>query len=92
MQLDLFEQTETKAVKLNAKQQELFAVFQRSASDLTANEAAQIAKRRFLDKTMPETYRKRAHELVKKGLIEKTMRRRCWETGQICQAYRLANG
>jgi hypothetical protein len=44
MQLDLFEQTETKAVKLNAKQQELFAVFQRSASDLTANEAAQIAK------------------------------------------------
>ena len=76
------------APKLGKVQMEVLSVFRRSASSLTANEAAEVVRRSTRDNaTMCETYRKRCHELERKGLLRCIGKRTCLITGKVVQHY-----
>jgi len=78
--------------KLPKTQQALFAVFSRSVSALTANEAAEIAVKGLTDvRANVETFRKRTHELVRKGLIRECGTRCCLITGKNVAQYRACD-
>ena len=53
----------------------------------TANEVAYECRK--LDGGMVESYRKRAKELLDRGLIEECGERRCEITGKNCRTFRL---
>lgn len=73
--------------KLGQKQQEVLAVIRRSRSTLTANEAAEVARRSAHGKCMSETYRKRLGELERMGLVRVVGKRACCVTGKTVQHY-----
>lgn len=54
--------------------------------DMTANEIAHAASAKFYG--MPDSYRKRVHELVRKHLAESCGERRCQITGINAAVYR----
>lgn len=94
-QLTLFDDTKPEAAqpepeqpKLTKSQREVLSVLRRSVSALTANEAAEIARRSTADNAhMCETYRKRFKELERKGLIRVVGMRSCGVTGHRVQMY-----
>lgn len=80
------------APKLGKVQLEVLSVFRRSMSSLTANEAAEVARRSTRDNAkMCETYRKRCGELERKGLLRCVGKRTCNITGKQVQHYVAAD-
>jgi len=94
-QLTLFDDTKPEAAqpepeqpKLTKSQREVLSVLRRSVSALTANEAAEIARRSATENPkMAETYRKRFKELERKGLIRSVGSRSCGVTGHRVTMY-----
>jgi len=73
---------------LTESQREVLCVLRRSLSALTANEAAEIARRSATENPkMAETYRKRFKELERKGLICAVGSRSCGVTGHRVTMY-----
>lgn len=74
--------------RIGKSQADVLAVIRRSASALTANEAAEIARRSTANNSrMCETYRKRLGELERKGLVRVVGVRACGVTGKRVQMY-----
>lgn len=74
--------------QLGRVQMEVLAVIRRSRSTLTANEAAEIARRcASMDGKLAETYRKRLGELERRGFVRVVGKRTCSITGKTVQAY-----
>jgi hypothetical protein len=74
--------------KLKGCKAKMLAVMQTSQQPLTANEAADGCHSIWPD-TLPETYRKRALDLVRDGFITECGERKCQVTGKTATTYKL---
>ena len=102
MQLDLFADSKRKRVEPRARSTDPATSHNAAATidtgslqgrclavlvgEMTANEIAQAASQRFFG--MPDSYRKRVHELVRKQLAEACGERQCSVTGIKAAVYR----
>ncbi|TXH43688.1 MAG: hypothetical protein E6Q97_33725 [Desulfurellales bacterium] len=73
--------------QLGTLQKIMLGMFKVSLWPATSNEAAKEAASEFGG--MPESYRKRARELVKQGLIEEAGERKCEVTGKSAMTFRV---
>lgn len=73
--------------QLGTLQSAMLEMFRVSLWPATANEAAKEAASEFGG--IPESYRKRARELVKQGLIEEAGERKCEVTGKSAMTFRV---
>lgn len=74
--------------KLKGCKAKMLAVMQTSQQPLTANEAADGCHN-IWPETLPETYRKRALDLVRDGFVTEHGERRCEVTGKTAITYKV---